>query len=84
MAKGIREREFQNLMIQLSLPLGWGFTAGRSLPRETTQTVVAGQLRDAIIRFNPEVINGFDVDAVDDGGDGRDGGSFSLGRLSTW
>ena len=34
MAKGIREREFQNLMIQWSLPMGWGFTAGRSLPRE--------------------------------------------------
>ncbi|MDX3365017.1 HsdR family type I site-specific deoxyribonuclease [Streptomyces sp. ME02-6987-2C] len=64
MAKGIREREFQNLMIQWSLPMGWGFTAGRSLPRETTQTVVAGQLRDAIVRLNPGVINGFDVDAV--------------------
>lgn len=64
MAKGIREREFQNLMIQWSLPIGWGFTAGRSLPRETTQTVVTGQLRDAIVRFNPGVIGGFDVDAV--------------------
>ncbi|MFF9714654.1 type I restriction endonuclease subunit R [Streptomyces sp. NPDC014603] len=64
MAKGIREREFQNLMIQWSLPMGWGFTAGRSLPRETTQTVVAGQLRDAIVRLNPGVIDGFDVDAV--------------------
>ncbi|PZG02870.1 type I restriction endonuclease subunit R [Micromonospora deserti] len=64
MAKGIREREFQNLMIQWSLPMGWGFTAGRSLPREATQTVVAGQLRDAIVRFNPGVIGGFDVDAV--------------------
>ncbi|MEU8270056.1 HsdR family type I site-specific deoxyribonuclease [Sphaerisporangium sp. NPDC049002] len=64
MAKGIREREFQNLMIQWSLPMGWNFTAGRSLPREMTQTVVAGHLRDAIVRFNPGVIDGFDVDAV--------------------
>ena len=64
MAKGIREREFQNLMIQWSLPMGWSFTAGRSLPRETTQTVVAGQLRDAIVRFNPGLIDGFDVEAV--------------------
>ncbi|MFI6883934.1 type I restriction endonuclease subunit R [Streptosporangium canum] len=64
MAKGIREREFQNLMIQWSLPMGWTFTAGRSLPRETTQTVVAGLLRDAIVRLNPGVIDGFDVDAV--------------------
>ncbi len=66
MAKGIREREFQNLMIQWSLPMGWGFTAGRSLPRETTQTVVVNQLRDAIIRLNPKVISGFDVDVVVD------------------
>ncbi|MEU1723678.1 HsdR family type I site-specific deoxyribonuclease [Nonomuraea sp. NPDC005692] len=64
MAKGIREREFQNLMIQWSLPMGWAFTAGRSLPRETTQTVVASLLRDAIVRLNPGVIGGFDVDAV--------------------
>ncbi|MEV6984204.1 HsdR family type I site-specific deoxyribonuclease [Sphaerisporangium sp. NPDC051017] len=64
MAKGIREREFQNLMIQWSLPMGWSFTAGRSLPRETTQTVVAGELRDAIVRLNPGVIDGFDVDTV--------------------
>ncbi|MEU8196447.1 HsdR family type I site-specific deoxyribonuclease [Microbispora amethystogenes] len=64
MAKGVREREFQNLMIQWSLPMGWAFTAGRSLPRETTQTVVAAQLRDAIVRLNPGVIDGFDVDAV--------------------
>jgi type I restriction enzyme R subunit len=63
-AKGIREREFQNLMIQWSLPMGWTFTAGRSLPRETTQTVVASLLRDAIVQFNPGVIDGFDVDAV--------------------
>ncbi|MDF5758383.1 HsdR family type I site-specific deoxyribonuclease [Spongiactinospora sp. TRM90649] len=62
--KGIREREFQNLMIQWSLPMGWAFTAGRSLSRETTQTVVVDQLRDAIVRLNPEVIDGFDVDAV--------------------
>ncbi|MGW5643709.1 type I restriction endonuclease subunit R [Saccharopolyspora sp. NPDC003762] len=64
MAKGIREREFQNLMIQWSLPMGWDFTAGRSLSRGTTQTVVAEQLRDAIVRLNPDVIDGFDVDAV--------------------
>ncbi|MBO2455429.1 type I restriction endonuclease subunit R [Actinomadura barringtoniae] len=64
MAKGIREREFQNLMIQWSLPMGWAFTAGRSLPRETTQTVIVGELRDAIVRLNPGVIAGFDVDSV--------------------
>ncbi|MFD7737647.1 HsdR family type I site-specific deoxyribonuclease [Streptomyces sp. MJM8645] len=64
MAKGIREREFQNLMIQWSIPIGWDFTAGRSLPRATTQTVIVGQLRDAIVRFNPGVIDGFDVDGV--------------------
>ncbi|MDN5855614.1 MAG: type I restriction endonuclease subunit R, partial [Actinomycetia bacterium] len=64
MAKGIRERAFQNLMIQWSLPVGWGFTAGRSLPRQTAQTVVVDQLRDAIVRLNPGVIDGFDVDAV--------------------
>ena len=66
MAKGIRERELQNLMIQWCLPMGWQFTAGRSLPRETTQTVVVGQLRDAIVRLNPGVIDGFDVDTVVD------------------
>ncbi|GAA1935086.1 HsdR family type I site-specific deoxyribonuclease [Streptomyces sodiiphilus] len=64
MAKGIREREFQNLMIQWSLPMGWRYTAGRSLRRETTQTVVANQLRDAIVRLNPGVIDAFAVDAV--------------------
>ncbi|MEY9965952.1 type I restriction enzyme R subunit [Streptacidiphilus sp. MAP12-16] len=64
MAKGIREREFQNLMIQWSLPMGWGFTAGRSLPRTTTQTVLTSHLRDAIIRLNPGVIGTFDVDTV--------------------
>ncbi|WP_405431121.1 type I restriction endonuclease subunit R [Micromonospora sp. NBC_00617] len=64
MARGVREREFQNLMVQWSLPMGWRFLAGRSLPRKTTQTVVAGQLRDAIVRLNPGVIDGFDVDAV--------------------
>lgn len=64
MATGIREREFQNLMIQWSLPMGWGFTAGRALPRETTQTVLSGQLRDAIVRLNPGVIDGLEVDAV--------------------
>ncbi|MGW5054765.1 type I restriction endonuclease subunit R [Actinokineospora sp. NPDC004072] len=64
MANSIPEREFQNLMIQWSLPMGWGFTAGRSLPRETTQTVVVSHLRDAVIRFNPGMIGGFDVDAV--------------------
>ncbi|MFD6677630.1 type I restriction endonuclease subunit R [Rhodococcus zopfii] len=66
MAKGIREREFQNLMIQWSLPLGWSYTAGRSLPRETTQTVLTGHLRDAVVRLNPAVIDRFDVDAVVD------------------
>ncbi|MEU1895720.1 type I restriction endonuclease subunit R [Streptomyces pristinaespiralis] len=64
MAKGIREREFQNLMIQWSLPMGWSFTAGRSLSRETTQTVVVSHLWDALVRLNPEVIAGFDVGAV--------------------
>ncbi|MEE2061540.1 type I restriction endonuclease subunit R [Rhodococcus artemisiae] len=64
MAKGIREREFQNLMIQWSIPMDWSFIAGRKLPRETTQTVLATQLRDALVRLNPEVIAGFDVDAV--------------------
>jgi len=63
-AKGIREREFQNLMIQWSLPMGWEFTAGRALPREATQTVVAGQLREAIVRLNPGVIDRFDVETV--------------------
>src|ERR1700683_2233095 len=64
MAKGIREREFQNLMIKWSLPMGWGFTAGRSLSRESTQTVLAGHLRDAIVRLNLGVIDGFDVAVV--------------------
>lgn len=64
MAKGLREREFQSLMIQWCLPLGWGFTAGRSLPRDTTQTVVTSQLRDAIVRLNSGEIGGFDVEAV--------------------
>lgn len=64
MAKGIQEREFQNLMIQWSLPLGWMYTAGRALPREMTQTVITTQLRDAIVRLNPEVISRFDVEAV--------------------
>jgi len=63
-AKGIPEREFQNLMIQWSLPMGWDFTAGRKLPRNTTQTVITSQLREAIVRLNPGVIDGFDVDAV--------------------
>ncbi|SIO88532.1 type I restriction endonuclease subunit R [Nocardiopsis sp. JB363] len=64
MAKGIQEREFQNLMIQWSLPMSWEFTAGRSLARETTQTVVSGPLREALIRLNPGVIAGFAVDTV--------------------
>jgi len=63
-AKGIQEREFQNLMIQWSLPIGWTYTAGRLLPRETTQTVLVSELRDAIVRLNPDVIDRFDVDAV--------------------
>ncbi|MEV7170011.1 HsdR family type I site-specific deoxyribonuclease [Streptomyces sp. NPDC093224] len=64
MAKGIREREFQNQMIQWSLPMGWGYTAGRALPRETIQTVIVSQLREAIVKLNPGVISGFDLDAV--------------------
>ncbi|MFF4978494.1 type I restriction endonuclease subunit R [Streptomyces sp. NPDC001046] len=64
MAKGLREREFQNLMIQWSLPMGWGYTAGRVLPREATQTVVAEHLREAIVRLNPGVIERFDADSV--------------------
>lgn len=64
MAKGIQERQFQNLMIQWSLPMGWDFIPGRSLPRETTQTVVVSQLRDALVRLNPGVIDSYDVDAV--------------------
>ncbi|MEI7034431.1 HsdR family type I site-specific deoxyribonuclease [Streptomyces pratensis] len=66
MAKGIREREFQNQMIQWSLPMGWDYSAGRALPRETIQTVVVSHLRDAIIRLNPGVIDGFDLDVVVD------------------
>ena len=31
MAKGIREREVQNLMIQWSLPLGWTFSCVRPI-----------------------------------------------------
>ncbi|TQS41823.1 type I restriction endonuclease subunit R [Cryptosporangium phraense] len=64
MAKGIREREFQNLMIQWSLPMGWRFTAGWDLPRSTTQTVLNNHLRDAVVRLNPRVIDGYDVDDV--------------------
>jgi type I restriction enzyme R subunit len=63
-AKGVREREFQNLVIQWSLPMGWGFTPGRALGREMTQTVIISELRDAIVRLNPGVIGGFDVNAV--------------------
>jgi type I restriction enzyme R subunit len=44
--------------------MGWSYTAGRSLMREMTQTVVADQLRDALVRLNPGVIDGFNVDAV--------------------
>ncbi|WP_432174559.1 type I restriction endonuclease subunit R [Streptomyces sp. Tue6028] len=66
MAKGIREREFQNQMIQWSLPMGWEYTAGRALPRETIQTVIVSHLREAIVRLNPGVINGFDLDVVVD------------------
>ncbi|MFG2645981.1 type I restriction endonuclease subunit R [Streptomyces sp. NPDC048370] len=64
MAKGIREREFQNQMIQWSLPMGWDYTAGRVLPRETIQTVIVSHLREAIVKLNPGVIDGFDLDAV--------------------
>ncbi|ANZ34784.1 restriction endonuclease [Lentzea guizhouensis] len=66
MARGIREREFQNMMIQWSLPMGWVFTAGRALPREVTQAVVVDHVRDAIIKLNPGVIDKFDVDEVVD------------------
>lgn len=44
--------------------MGWNFTAGRSLPRETTQTVLVSHLRNAIVRLNPEVIAGYDPDPV--------------------
>lgn len=64
MARGIAEREFQNRLIEWSLPLGWTYAAGRSLPRETSQTVIATHLRDAVVRLNADVIAGFDVDAV--------------------
>jgi hypothetical protein len=42
----------------------WGFTAARSLPRGTTETVVASQLQDAIVRINLGVIDRFDVDTA--------------------
>ncbi|WP_274914416.1 type I restriction endonuclease [Streptomyces sp. WZ-12] len=51
-------------MIQWLLPMGWDFTAGRSLSRETTQTMVVGQLRDPTVRLTPGVIDGFDADAM--------------------
>ncbi|MFD7022499.1 type I restriction endonuclease subunit R [Promicromonospora sukumoe] len=66
MVKGVREREFQNKLIEWSLPLGWGYTAGRSLPREYSQTVIASYLRDAVVELNPGLIDGYDVDAVVD------------------
>jgi type I restriction enzyme R subunit len=64
MAKGIREREFQNRLIEWSLPLGWQYTPGRKLPRANTQTVLEPHLRDAIVRLNADVIGGFDVDEI--------------------
>ncbi|WP_454852444.1 type I restriction endonuclease subunit R [Promicromonospora soli] len=64
MGRGIREREFQNKLIEWSLPLGWEYTAGRALPREHSQTVIASHLRDAVVRLNAEVIDGFDPDAI--------------------
>ena len=66
MAKGIREREFQNRLIEWALPLGWTYAAGRTLPRENSQTVILSHMRDALVRLNPEVIGGYDVDAVVD------------------
>jgi type I restriction enzyme R subunit len=66
MAKGIREREFQNKMIQWSIPIGWTYIAGRALPREHSQTVITEHLRDAVIRLNPGVIDRYDVDSVVD------------------
>lgn len=66
MAKGIKEREFQNKMIEWAIPLGWDYRAGRSLPREHTQTVLAPHLREAVIRLNPKVIDNYDADAVVD------------------
>lgn len=64
MAKGVKEREFQNKLIEWSLPLGWEYVPGRSLPREYTETVLVPHLRDALVRLNSEVINDFDVDYV--------------------
>lgn len=66
MAKGIREREFQNKMIEWSIPIGWTYVAGRSLPRQQAQTVITEHLRDAVQRLNPTVIANYDVDAVID------------------
>ncbi|MZG04209.1 HsdR family type I site-specific deoxyribonuclease [Streptomyces sp. SID5614] len=64
MAKGVREREFQNHMVEWSLPLGWAYAPGRSLAREKSETVVASDLRDALVRLNPDVIDTFDVESV--------------------
>jgi len=64
MAKGIREREFQNRLIEWSLPLGWEYIPGRKLPREHTKVVLEPYLRDAVVRLNADVIDGFDVDEV--------------------
>lgn len=64
MVKGVREREFQSRLIEWSLPLGWVYTAGRALPRDHSQTVIEAHLRDAVVRLNAEVIDGFDVDDI--------------------
>lgn len=64
MAKGVKEREFQNKLIEWSLPLGWHYAPGRSLPREFSETVLVPHLRDAVVRLNPDVIDGYDVDAL--------------------
>ncbi|GAB2677525.1 HsdR family type I site-specific deoxyribonuclease [Saccharopolyspora gloriosae] len=64
MANGVKEREFQDKMIEWSIPLGWDFVAGRKLPREKAQTVIESHLRDAIIKLNPDSIDGYDLDTV--------------------
>lgn len=66
MGKGVREREFQNKLIEWSLPLGWNYIAGRSLPRENSETAVIPHIREALVRLNPGVIDTFDVEAVVD------------------
>ncbi|BDO43150.1 HsdR family type I site-specific deoxyribonuclease [Cellulomonas sp. NTE-D12] len=66
MVGGVPEKQFQNTLIDWSIPLGWKYVAGRELPRERTQTVVVPYLRDAVVRLNVRVIDDFDVDAIVD------------------